>query len=126
MSDRLPAPVESFIREQIGSITELELLLLLSRDPNKSWSPEDAAKSLYVAPDAIRAFLERLCARGFCEAADNAYRFAPKTAELAELVASVSECYQQRRLTVINLIYAGPVEKFRNFADAFRLRRPDQ
>jgi hypothetical protein len=125
MSDRLPAPIESFIREQIGSIAELELLLLLAREPARDWRTEDAAKSLAVSPDAIRGFFDRFRARGLCEARDETFRFAPRTQELADLVAAVNDSYQQRRLTVINLIYAGPVEKFQSFADAFRFRRPD-
>lgn len=125
MSDRLPAPVESFIRERIGSVVELELLLTLQRESTRAWTAEEAAKSLYVAADAIRGFLSRFCAQGFCEVTGDTFRYAPRTPELAKLIADVRDSYQNRRLTVINLIYAGPVEKFQSFADAFRFRRPD-
>ena len=31
--------------------------------------------------------------------------------------------YQQRRVTIINLIYSNPVKTLQDFADAFRLKK---
>ena len=43
--------------------------------------------------------------------------------ELDELVGSLEKVYEERRVSVITLIYSKPVDKVRTFADAFRLRK---
>jgi hypothetical protein len=124
MPDEIRADLRDFIVNEIGSIAELELLLLLLREPQKAWSAQDAAKALYTAEDATAALLENFRTRGFANADAGRYTFAPRTAEQQQLIADLAQLYQTRRVTVINLIYAGPVQKLKSFADAFRLRKP--
>lgn len=124
----VPADLRNFIQEHVGSILQLELLLLLAADPAKSWSAEEAAKALYVNPDAAYGFLEGMRVRGLFERleSDDRYRFAPQNPESARLTAELAEFYRERRLTVIDLIYASPKDRFQSFADAFRFRRPKE
>jgi hypothetical protein len=125
MPDEIRADLRDFIVNEIGSIAELELLLLLLREPQKAWSAQDAAKALYTAEDATAAQLESFRTRGYAAAdAGGRYAFAARTPEQQQLIADLAQLYQTRRVTVINLIYAGPVQKLRSFADAFRLRKP--
>jgi hypothetical protein len=126
MPDEIRADLRDFIVNEIGSIAELELLLLLLRDPQKAWSAQDAAKALYTADDATAALLENFRTRGFANADAGRYTFAPRTPEQQQLIADLAQLYQTRRVTVINLIYAGPVQKLKSFADAFRLRKPKE
>lgn len=129
MPDDIRAALRDFIVNEIGSIAQLELLLLLQGDPARHWTAEDAARALYTATDATATLLEALRARGIAVAGEQSplsYRYAPKTPELDQLVRDLSTLYQTRRVTVINLIYAGPVQKLQSFADAFRLRKPKQ
>jgi hypothetical protein len=125
MPDDIRADLRDFIVNEIGSIAELELLLLLLREPQKAWSAQEAAKALYTAEDATAAQLESFRARGYASGdASVGYTFAPRAPELQQLIADLAQLYQTRRVTVINLIYAGPVQKMKSFADAFRLRKP--
>ena len=123
MSDQIPPDVEAFISEWIGSIVELELLLLLAEAPEKSWEAESVARQLYVTPKSVEAILERMTARGLLARATEGCRFAPVRSELIGTVKSLREEYSRRRLRVMEWIYAGPTEKYQSFADAFRLRK---
>ena len=124
MPDSVPADLRAFVAEEIGSLVQLELLFLLATDPARQWSVEEAAKALYVSTEAAHAFLEAMRARGlFALAPEQGYRFAPEKPERVELIRRLDEFYKERRLTVINLIYAGPVEKYQSFANAFRFKR---
>ena len=126
MADEIPAPLRNFIAEHIGSLVQLELLLLLAADSDRDWNAEQAAQALFVAPDAAYGFLEAMRVRGLCavrESDKTRYFFSPADPAWAELVQSLAELYKQRRLTVTQLIFQGPVEKYQNFANAFRFRR---
>jgi hypothetical protein len=126
MPDALPANVRQFISEHIRSIAQLELLLMLRRNRDKAWSVEDAAKELYTAATMTQPLLESLRAIGLATFSNGTYTYAPRSAELEQVVGELDQLYQERRVTVINLIYSAPVEKLQNFADAFRIRKPPE
>jgi len=126
MPENIRADLRDFIVNEVGSIAQLELLLLLHQDARKDWSAEEAARALYTATDATSALLEGFRARGFVSSSENSpvrYQFAARSPEQEQLVRDLADLYQARRVTVINLIYAGPEQKLRSFADAFRLRK---
>src|SRR5690606_34932858 len=84
MPEDIPAELRSFITDHIGSIAQLELLLLLAADPAKSWNADEAAKALYTAADMTYGLLEGMRTLGLLEAVENSderYRFAPKKPE---------------------------------------------
>lgn len=123
MSDQIPPSVEAFVGDWIGSIAELELLLLVAEDSSKAWGIDAVARELYVTPAAAEAILVRMTARGLLTHTADGYRFTPRTPELADTITALRELYAIRRLRVVELIYAGPTEKYQSFADAFRLRK---
>jgi hypothetical protein len=127
MPDDIRADLRDFIVNEIGSIAQLELLLLLHKDSSREWTVEAAARELYTGAEAMATLLEGFRNRGYVvtsESSPVAYRFAPTDAAVAPLVTDLARLYQERRVTVINLIYAGPMHKLQSFADAFRLRKP--
>jgi len=129
MPDPLPATVRQFISEHIRSIAQLELLLLLSREREKTWSVQEAAKALYTADSMTEPLLESLRSIGLVVRSDDAeqrYSYAPKSPELERSVQDLAHEYQERRVTIINLIYSAPAEKLQDFADAFRIRKPKE
>jgi hypothetical protein len=126
MPDEIPDSIRSFIAEHVGSLVQLELLLLLAADPAKGWSPEESAQALFVAPDATYGLFEAMRAQGLCVTlADDATRYslAPASSERQALLKTLAELYRTRRLTITDLIFKGPVEKYQRFANAFRFRR---
>jgi hypothetical protein len=98
MANDFPAEIEQFIGQHIESLAQLEMLLLLRKESDRSWSCFDLARQLYIGPDSGGAAVD-------------------------QLIDQLSALYQQRRVAVITLIYSKPVKKVQTFADAFRLRR---
>ncbi len=124
MPEDLPAELRRFIHEHIGSIAQLELLLLLASDPAKSMSAAEASRVFYVTQDAARGFLETMRADGLLTVdRDGTYRFAPRDGSWRSLVDTLAEYYRERRLTVTHVIYAGPPDELQRFADAFRIKK---
>jgi DNA-binding MarR family transcriptional regulator len=123
MSDQIPPQVETFVSDCIGSIAELELLLLLADDPSKAWTADEAARALYVTPGSVETILGQMRGRGLLTQSADGYRFATHSAEQVATVKGLKEMYATRRLKVMEMIYAGPSEKYQSFADAFRLRK---
>lgn len=124
--DDIQADVRSFIAEQIDSVAQLELLLLLHGDATKTWSAAEAALKLCTAAEMTATLLAELTQRGLLTvvgAPELRYSYAPRTKQLAQLVSALAQLYHERRVTVITLIYAQPVDKLRSFADAFRIRQ---
>lgn len=125
----LTDPVRRFIADNINSVAQLEVLLLLRQDPQRAWNAEDVARSLYSGQTLIAAHLADWESRGFFAAAPDqpgCFRYAPASPELDALADGLAEAYKVRRVSVITAIYSRPVDKVRTFADAFRLRKGEQ
>lgn len=128
MTNDLPAGVHQFLSEYVQSISQLELLLLLHSNVEKSWSVEDVAKELYTSVNMTQGLLESLRTIGLVSLVEDSaprYQYATKSAELHKLVGDLAHVYSERRLTIINAIYSGPLQKLHNFADAFRFRNKE-
>jgi hypothetical protein len=128
MSDAIPAHVLRFLKDYVQSIAQLELLLLLYRDRDNSWTVEAAAKAQYTAIGMTQTALESLRGIGLLAVTSESeprYQYAPVSSELDQLVAELAQLYLERRVTIINLIYSSPLDTLQSFADAFRIRKKE-
>jgi hypothetical protein len=125
MNHDFPPDIKQFIADNIDSIAQLELLLLLRSQPAKSWTADEAASALYAAPDVIALQLADLQSKHLLAAGsqESSVAYRPQTGELAHLVDRLAELYRDRRVAVVSAVYSKPVDKIRSFADAFRLRK---
>ena len=123
----LPADVHQFLYQNIESVEQLEVLVLLLRRPDRGWSPDEVARELYGHPASIARRLAILLGQGLLREIDpGCYQYAPRTAELHATVERVADTYQERRVAVVTLIASKPIENVRAFSDAFRIRRPKE
>ena len=125
MDDSLPDRVRSFIAEHVDSAETLEVLLYLHRNQGQSFTAEALGPAVYTVPAAALVRLEGLVARGFAEsdrAGNPAYRYAPKSPALGDLVDGLAAAYQDKRVAVIKMIFQKPASPAQSLADAFRLR----
>jgi hypothetical protein len=99
-----------FVRTQVASAWMLELLLLLQRDPQSSWSCEALVRELRGTVELMIQNLGLLITAGLVAEVDDGYGYRPKTAELAALVVAFAKLYAQKRVTVLHTIFA-PSEK---------------
>lgn len=122
----LEADLLSFVRSSIRSTWALELLLLLQRQPARSFSREELVRELRATPSLIATCLKQLQEAGLlaCEGPDHC-RFAPASPALEALCAQLDTVYRERPVTVINTIMTSPNDRLQNFADAFRFTKKD-
>lgn len=126
--EEIPAPVLQFLRHEIESVRELEVLLAL-RASSATRTTAALAAELRSAARWTEQQLESLRAKGLVSAAtddsgSSGYRYAPRTTDLADIVDTAADLFAKRRLTVIRLIFADTeTDVLRSFADAFRIRR---
>lgn len=129
MLDDIPPQVQQLLADHIRSIAQLELLLLLRAERERAWTVDDAARGLYTATTMTEPLLESLTMAGLVAANEGSpkrFQYWPKTPELDQTVQELAQLYHQRRVTITNLIYSGPIQKLQNFADAFRFRKKEE
>jgi hypothetical protein len=119
----LPPAVRALIAAAIDSVAQLEILLLMRRDAARAWTPDAVAAELRMAAPGMRSQLEALRDRGLATAGPEGYRYHAGGA-LAGAVDELAAVYTQYPVAVITAIYSKPAPELKNFADAFRLRRP--
>lgn len=117
------AAVLSFVRSSIKSAWSLELLLLLHRNPQRSWSGAELVRELRGSPPLVNESLADLRAAGIIEINETGARFRPQSRERGELAAALVELYRQKPTTVLHTIFNAPSDKIRSFADAFLFRK---
>jgi hypothetical protein len=126
--DEIPVAVRELLQRDIDSVEQLEVLLLLHDRPERDWTADEVSAELRTNGLSTAARLDDLTARGLIEevARPGAFRYGPRTAAQRRAVDGLAREYATRRVTVITLIFAKPIDRVRSFADAFRLRRdPD-
>ena len=126
--DDISPEVRAFIADYVGSVVQLETLLLLHGAPGREWTADDVAATLRVDRNWADAQLDAICHQGLAECRDASapaprYRYAPRTAQLRAAIDALAKAYAERRVTVIGLIFAKPADNLRAFSDAFRLRK---
>jgi hypothetical protein len=116
--------VLAFVRDTIGSIWTLELLVLMQRDAGHAWRAEEIARTMRanmrVALEGLtlleQAALVQVDGKGL-------FRYRPASPTLAEMVRNLVELYTRKPLAVVKTIHADPTGRIQTFADAFRFRK---
>jgi len=122
ISDR----VRILIADQIESVVQLEILLLLRDGAEREFAAREVADVLRIGPTWAEPHLVGLCARGMLvctNEAEKRYRYQPNSAELAAAIDELAQSYAERRVSVTALIFSRPPSPLRDFSDAFRLRK---
>src|SRR5688572_23411373 len=116
--------LERFIRQEIRSIEQLEILLLLSGKPEKWWSETEVLDVIRSSLLSVRDRLAELNAAGLLQRLDVqplSYRYAPETPDRTRLIVDLAEAYRQSRLAVVDAIYR-PRTPASELARAFRIK----
>lgn len=123
----LPRDVERFLRERVGAVNELELLLLLQHRPEHAWSAAQASKAIYQPVLWVGRQFEAFVGDGFArriEVDPVKYRWAVADEPTDRLVREVADAFRERRTSVIREIFRVDAASGDRLADAFRLRDP--
>lgn len=117
--------VAAFLREHIGSIELLEVLLLFQASPpGRTWSPDAVAAELRIQPRSVEQRCAALMRIGLLIPTGSEYRYNGES-PLAPTIEELAKAYRTHRVAIIEMIFSKPNDSSRLFADAFVLRRSD-
>lgn len=129
-SGDIPYEVTALLRRALPSMVHIEVLLLLAKDPVRAWSAADAAVAVHATPDLVAAALADLHASRLVVPVAGSHPPAHRIDASDELannaVASLREMYERRPVTLIRAVYERPPSAVKAFADAFRVRPPEE
>jgi hypothetical protein len=123
MRPDLPQDLRRFILTSIPSVPYLEAVLLLRAEPERSWSPADAARRLYLPESRATELLAELVSAGVARDESPGCRYAPATEELAAILDRLAAHYAADLVGISDLIHSRVDKKAQQFADAFRIRK---
>jgi hypothetical protein len=108
----VPEAISAFVLQQIFSIEQLEVLLLLRRSAARSWTPEEVSRELRSSqPSALRRLTD-LRTHGFLRSLageeEPAFVYSPRTPQLADSVSALADVYAERPHSIIRLIFSRP------------------
>ena len=102
--------IRRFVAEHINSVRQLELLLLLHREPAHAWSAEELARDMRLPTGWTSAQLERCRSHGLLVhdgGSDPRFRYRADNASAA-LIDEVAEAFRSRRTSMTALIFSPP------------------
>jgi hypothetical protein len=122
VSERLRA----FLQQRLASLDQIEVVLLLRSEPERSWTAMEVAEELRMAPEpaAMRLFL--LASGGliaFEPSAVPRYRYSGADAETQALIQELSAVFTADRGAVASVVDTSSRDPLRSFADAFKLKK---
>lgn len=113
-----------FVRENITSVEQGRILIILSANPGRSWTIESLSTDLASSPNSIGLRLRALLARRLIVGNDTTgFRYAPhERHDIA--VKEFADQFEHRPVSVIALIYSGS-SGLESFSNAFRIGGDD-
>ena len=126
-SGQLPAELRAFLHTCVDSITQVELLMML-RGSDRFRPARDVATDLGTAAAPTRRDLEILAARGLLEVhvgEETAYRYRPKSEDLARYGDLLAQHYITSRPAVLGFVATESRLAAKRFANAFRILETD-
>ncbi len=117
----LPDEVRQFIRQNITSIEQLEILIHLYYISPKAETSEAISSALYLSAESTARQLTHYSEKHIINSANDgkSYYIANKEAPIAKQIGNLATSYRERRVSVINEIYSNPISTLQSFADAF-------
>jgi hypothetical protein len=129
MADKaLPAAVQQLIARHLRSVDHVSVLLALRAAAAVGEAPigsDDIAARVGVAAQTAAVIADELALSRLLSAQHGRYLYAPD-AELASAVDELALMYNTRPVTLVRAIYDRPASAVQDFADAFRLRTPEE
>lgn len=120
----LPSEIHDLITTAFDSVESVEIFMLLRRSPQTYWGKPAIAEQLGIRPEIARAKLDALRRSGIVTVGANtgAFRYLPADDDLRRRLDELADAYTNRRISVINTIYAANLERLRAFSNAFRVK----
>jgi len=124
--NQIPPDVREFVRQQIKSVLQLELLLLLHRTRERTWTVSEISQELAIHPEITETHilrLEELALVQVAATAPTSYVYGPKDQNDEMIIEKLAISYAKQRVGIFSLILSESNSRIRRFAEAFRLIR---
>jgi hypothetical protein len=116
--------LSDFLRQNIRSIWNVELLLLLHRQSGRPWQQAELVRELRASDVVVSEGTASLRQAGLILAeADDTIRYCPASATLDRLVQQLDRVYRERPTAVTKALFSAPSSSLQAFSDAFRLKK---
>lgn len=122
--NEIPAEVKDFVFQYIDSVEQLEILFLLSADPERYWTANEIHRSLRSNLNSIEKRLAILVWYHFIDKKDGKFSFKPADPKIVNVIQDLTKSYKVHRHKIYELVYS-PMKKCRDFAEAF-VFKPDK
>lgn len=126
MTSELPPSLNRFIRSCIPTYQAAEVLLFFAAHPERAFTPEDIVVSMrpvVVTLPAVQEYTGLFTSCGLIVEEAGAFNYCPASPDLEHAIGQLSHAYNERPVTLINVIYRMADGGIRSFADAFKLRK---
>ena len=123
--ETLPTSVQQFLSKYIRSLEQLEVLLLLRNNANRSWTSAEVYEVVRSSRSSVEERLESFVQLGFLAKESGppaTFCYAPAE-NLGAAVDETAGAYQKWRVRVIEAIFTPVVDPAQRFADAFKVRK---
>ena len=124
--NQIPPDVREFIRREIKSVVQLEVLLLLHRTRERGWTVMEISQELGIDPEIAETQLVSLAQLQLIRTGESIpinYQFGPQDQNDEIMVGKLAISYAKQRVAVFSLILSESNSRIRRFAEAFRLIR---
>ena len=118
--------LRTFLQQRLSSIDQIEIVLLLLKQPTRSFTAPEVAATLGTAPEAAAMRLFLLASGGliaFEPSAVPRYRYVVSDDEADFMIRQLDELYATDRDAVVDAVDARAQDPIRSFSDAFKLRK---
>lgn len=107
----IPVDVQKFISDHIFTVERLDILLLLSRQPDKEWTLKEVCQAFNVSPAIATMRLTGLKTSDLIVSrivGETLYRYAPATPALREIAGRMLEIFRALPRTEVSRMIYGP------------------
>lgn len=112
----------AFARTAVGSVSALELLILLRRERHSRYRGAELVRELRSSELAIGQALGQLTKSGLVAGdTESGYHYRQGSARLDAICERIETVYARRPVSLIRALLDAPDEKLRQLADAFRI-----
>ena len=112
----------AFARTAIGSVSALELLILLRHNPQSRYRVAELVRGLRSSELAVSHALDHLMQFGLVGGtAESGYHYQQGSPQLDAICERIEAIYARKPVSLIRALLDTPDEKLRQLADAFRI-----
>jgi hypothetical protein len=123
-AEKLSPTVRAFLRRHIQSVEHVEILLLVSAEPDRTWTAQEVYDVILSSEASVARWLQRLAdERLLVRTFENGEGFRPASdPTVAVQIEDLRHAYRTWPTRTIEAIYKREIDAVQGFADAFKLK----